>query len=194
MPRPLVYLPGFNSGPQSEKSQQLRTAFPSIVVASYDTWNPDRGYAQLCDLIQPLLAARPLLVGSSLGGFWAYHLANQWQLSSVLINPCMTSEISLKPSIGAVQNFYTSQSGVLTAKDLSKYANYQHAGSAPTTVLHEQGDELIPYQESVANFADLPNAKLILPAGGNHRFTHMQLLLDEIRLSLNAGAPVTRSI
>lgn len=184
--RPLVYLPGFNSGPQSEKSQQLRAAFPTAVVASYDTWHPQHGYRQLCELIQPLLADKPLLVGSSLGGFWAYHLAQAWQLNSVLINPCMTPEVSLRPSIGAVQNFYSGETGVMTADDLLHYADYRHSGQTLTTVLHEQGDELIPYQESVANFAGLAHVRLILPAGGNHRFTHMGLLLDEIRNLLAA--------
>ena len=188
----LVYLPGFNSSPLSEKSHQLRQEFGELHCAEYDSWHPDRAAQQLQSLLRPMLADAPLLIGSSLGGFWAYHLAAQHGLRCVLINPCMQPERSLHHAIGAVQNMYTHETGTLTVDDLARYPAYRHAQPVPAamcTVLHEQGDEVIPYQESVTNFSG--QARLITPAGGNHRFTQMPLLYAEIRrlLAIPARPP-----
>lgn len=174
----IIYLPGFNSGPQSEKSAQLKRHFPQLVAASYDSWNPDRGFRQINALIRPMLPQRPLLVGSSLGGFWAYQFAKKYALGCVLLNPCMTPEVSLRPSVGNVENMYSGEKGILTLEDLLKYPNYRLPGTARCTVLHEKGDEVIPYRESVENFEG--RAKLILLEGGNHRFVNLDVAIREI--------------
>lgn len=190
MTKPIIYLPGFNSGPQSEKSVQLKQAFPGLVAATYDTWNPDNGFKEIDALISPLLQTKPLLVGSSLGGFWAYQFAKKYALKCVLLNPCMTPEVSLQSSIGKVENFYTGETGILTLEDLLKYPGYRFPGSAPfneltyCTVLHEKGDEVIPYQESVENFEG--KAKLVLLEGGNHRFAQLDAAIREIRALQNS--------
>ena len=183
----LIYIPGFNSGPQSEKSSLLKQAFPTLTVASYDSWNPEQGYQQLNSLISKYGRQQLLLIGSSLGGFWAYQLAKQYSLDCLLINPCMSPEISLRSSIGVVENFYTHEIGVLTSEDLQKYPSYRFANpewdeSTRCIVLHEKGDEVIPYQESVTNFGKTARLKLL--EGGNHRFAHTDVLINEIRTLL----------
>ena len=183
----VIYIPGFNSGPQSEKSSLLKQAFPGLTVASYDSWNPDLGYQQLDNQLRSFGKQDLLMIGSSLGGFWAYQLAKQYALDCLLINPCMSPEISLRSSIGVVENFYTHETGVLTPEDLRKYPSYRFANpewdeSTRCTVLHEKGDEVIPYQESVTNFAKTARLKLL--EGGNHRFAHTDVLINEIRALL----------
>lgn len=191
MHNPIIYLPGFNSGPQSEKSIQLKLHFPGLVAAIYDTWDPDHGFKQIDALIHPLLQDHPLLVGSSLGGFWAYQFAQKYALKCALLNPCMTPEVSLRPSAGKVENFYTGATGILTLDDLHKYPGYRLTANAPCmahtrcTVLHEKGDEVIPFEESVKNFAG--KAKLVLLEGGNHRFAQLDVAIREIRELLNSN-------
>lgn len=175
---PILYLPGFNSGPQSEKSARLRQRFPQLRALGYDSWDPERGAGQIAAALDPLLAARPLLVGSSLGGFWAYQFANRHGLACVLLNPCMTPEVTLRPYIGAVEHMYSGERGELTLAHLCKYAGYRVAGNARCTVLHETGDQLIPYQESVQHFAG--RARLILLPGGDHSFTDLAAAMREI--------------
>lgn len=155
-----------------------------MIVADYDTWNPDKSYQQLEKLITPYLARNPLLVGSSLGGFWSYQLAKKHNLRCVLLNPCMTPEITLRPFVGEVENMYSKQKGYMPLEYLLKYPSYRFPGNAQCVVLHEKGDELIPYLESVENFTG--KAKLILLEGGNHRFTALPVAIEEIR-KLQAG-------
>src|SRR5690606_8671048 len=96
------------------------------------------------------------------------------------LNPCMHPEITLKPDIGIVENMYTGEKGTMDEGDLLKYGQYRLTGEpAECVVLHEKGDELIPYQESVANFEG--KAKLVLIEGGNHGFEHLQAAIEEIR-------------
>ncbi|WP_137718780.1 YqiA/YcfP family alpha/beta fold hydrolase [Methylobacillus flagellatus] len=181
----LIYLPGFNSGPQSEKSQQLQQAFPGLQVASYDSWHPQQAYLQLDALIQA--AEDPVLIGSSLGGFWAYQFASRLGLRCVLLNPCMHPERSLRYAVGKVTHYYSGETGVMTDADLDQYPSYRvapHPRFDPMqhcTVLHEQGDETIPCQESVDNFSG--RARLMLIEGGHHRFARLDIAISEIRAS-----------
>lgn len=178
MKNALIYLPGFNSGPQSEKSAQLKLQFPHLIIASYDTWNPDNGYRQLDALLRPELDKNLVLIGSSLGGFWAYQFARKYGLKCVLLNPCMSPEVTLLPFVGAVEHMYTKEKGILQPDDLRRYTAYRCSGSAQCTVLHEKGDELIPYLESVENFTG--RAKLVLLEGGSHRFVNVHRAIEEI--------------
>ena len=182
MKNSLIYIPGFNSGPQSEKSAQLKLHFPQLIVASYDSWNPDNGYRQIDALLRPELDKNLVLVGSSLGGFWAYQFASKYGLKCVLLNPCMSPEVTLRPFVGAVENMYSKEKGILTAEYLLRYAAYRFSGNARCTVLHEKGDELIPYRESVENFTD--RAKLVLLEGGSHRFVNVHRAIEEIETSI----------
>ena len=176
----IIYIHGFKSSPLSEKSMALQAAFPGLVAADYDSLHPDTGFQQLDDLIRPHLRDNLVLVGSSLGGFWAYHFACRYGVKCVLLNPCMHPEISLLQHIGEVENMYTGEKGILTEWDLSRYPNYRLNGASHCTVLHEKGDEVIPYEESVANFKDV--AYLMLLEGGNHRFEQLDVAIEEIRI------------
>ncbi|WP_025869362.1 YqiA/YcfP family alpha/beta fold hydrolase [Methylobacillus glycogenes] len=176
----LVYLPGFNSSPASEKSSLLRKHFPHVIVPEYNTWDPQVSYAQLSALIAPLQAQGLVLAGSSLGGFWAYQFASCHHLPCLLINPCMQPERSLQQYLGKVENYYSGEQGMLTREHLAQYAQYRMPGRPRRiTVLHEQGDELIPYQESVQNFVG--KARLILPGGGHHRFARTDLIIESLQ-------------
>lgn len=182
----LIYIHGFRSSPLSEKSKAFSEVFPGITLATYDTLHPDIGFAQLDEIISKALPGKPILIGSSLGGFWAYQFAKRFALKCVLLNPCMRPEITLKPDIGVVTNMYTGEQGTMDELDLLKYDQYRLDGEPSTcVVLHEKGDELIPYQESVANFEG--KAKLVLIEGGSHSFEHLEVAMQEIKLLLPKG-------
>jgi uncharacterized protein len=176
----IIYIHGFKSSPLSEKATALKAAFSGLIAADYDTLHPDTGFGQLDELIRPHLRENLVLVGSSLGGFWAYHFACRYGLKCVLLNPCMHPETTLPQFIGEVENMYTGEKGILTGRDLARYPDYRLVGAEHCTVLHEKGDEVIPYQESVANFAD--TAYLVLLEGGNHRFEQLDVAIEEIRI------------
>lgn len=110
----------------------------------------------------------------------------QYGLKCVLLNPCMHPEVTLYPYLGLVENLYTGERGYMQASDLQQYARYRMDGHADCVVLHEKADELIPYQESVANFSGW--ARLILIEGGSHRFEHLDIAIAEVRALLSTQA------
>lgn len=177
--RQLIYIHGFRSSPLTEKGQMFQRTFPSIVLASYDTLHPDQGFRDLDAIVREAMSRRPILIGSSLGGFWAHHFASKYALACVLLNPCMHPETTLRPYLGPVENLYTGERGHMEESDLHRYASFSCATPDHCIVLHERGDELIPYQQSVAYFNG--RAKLVLIEGGSHRFEHLDAAITEIQ-------------
>jgi uncharacterized protein len=176
----LIYIHGFRSSPLSEKSRAFKKLFPELILATYDTLHPHVGFQQLDDIVRDALPQKPILIGSSLGGFWAYQFAKRYALKCVLLNPCMNPEVTLKPDIGLVTNMYTGERGLLDEGDLQRYEQYRLSGEpAACVVLHEKGDELIPYQQSVSHFEG--RAKLVLIEGGSHSFEHIEVAVQEIK-------------
>lgn len=99
----------------------------------------------------------------------------------------MHPEQSLHRYLGKVENFYTGEQGLLTTEHLAAYKQYRMPGHpSRLTVLHEQGDELIPYQESVQNFVG--KARLILPGGGHHRFARTDLIIESLQQLITYSA------
>ena len=89
----LIYIHGFLSSPQSQKArevaeyiaqQQLPVELQAPALPNY----PGAAHRQLVDLVSAQPEGRPVaLIGSSLGGFMATALAEQFGLPAVLVNP-----------------------------------------------------------------------------------------------------------
>ena len=89
----IVYLHGFNSGGQSHKAAWLREHLaPAPVFApSYPAHRAREALRVLRKFIRRLRRENPrsrklMLIGSSLGGFWAQYLAPEFDARMVLIN------------------------------------------------------------------------------------------------------------
>ena len=50
-----------------------------------------------------------LVIGSSLGGFYAYYAASRFDVPAVLINPSITPWVTLKDHIGIHKRYYTGE-------------------------------------------------------------------------------------
>lgn len=85
----ILYIHGLNSSPASRKAQQLLAAMQRIGLQAQLCMpalhhHPRQAIAQLDELIAEL--GQPVLVGSSLGGYYATHLAARHGLKALLIN------------------------------------------------------------------------------------------------------------
>ena len=89
----VVYIHGFNSSPASFKAQQVRKAWSQLGLPAEQLLipelhhHPQQAIAQLQVAIERL--ERPVLVGSSLGGYYATYLAERYGLQALLINPAV---------------------------------------------------------------------------------------------------------
>ena len=184
----IVYLHGFNSGGTSGKATWLRQNLPDITVLSptYPVHRVDAAPKFLRDYFSRIRAEHPndkklLLVGSSLGGFWARHLAPELNAGMVLINPGIHPDVELLDVVGPNKNEATGEEYVLTAEQVKALARCKHPHcdpKVPTLLLLDEGDDLLNYRAAQAYYRDC--GKTIIYPGGSHRFDHMAEALPEI--------------
>ena len=166
----IVYLHGFNSSPQSHKAQ---------VMARYMA---ERGRAAdyACPALPPLAAdavreaektiagKKPVcFVGSSLGGFYATHLAEKHDAKAVLINPAVDPHVGLRAYLGPQRNLHTGEPYELTEAHLEQWRSLYAPRVTPQRYLLivETGDEVLDYRKAVQRYA---GAEQIVVEGGDH--------------------------
>ena len=109
---PLLYIHGLNSSPASSKARILQAVMQRIGLAGQLRipalhHHPRQAIAQLQQAIAEL--GRPLLVGSSLGGYYATFLARQHDLPMLLINPAVLPHRRFAGYLGEQCNHYTGE-------------------------------------------------------------------------------------
>ncbi len=121
----LLYLHGFNSSPASKKARQLVHACEQLGVAGQLRvpalhHHPREAIAQCEQAIAELGA--PLLIGSSLGGYYATHLAEHHGLKALLINPAVLPHTRFDGYLGPQQNLYSGETWQLTLEHIQALA------------------------------------------------------------------------
>jgi predicted esterase YcpF (UPF0227 family) len=171
----LIYLHGFRSGPQSVKAQHLR-AFLARQGRAGDLWcaqlppGPLDAIALIESVLCPALAAgdEVALAGSSLGGFYALHLAEKHGLRAALINPAVVAPKSLVDYVGEHEHMYTGEVFRFEQEHVDQLAALNIAAiTRPERylVLLETGDEVLDWWQAALK---LRGANMIVHAGGDH--------------------------
>lgn len=143
--------------------------------------SPAAAIALADDIIAKLGAGRTAtLVGSSLGGFYATHLAEKHGLKAVLINPAVVAAIELERYLGPQTWLYTGESFEFTRQHIEALRALEVPHLADPSrywLLAEEGDETLDYRQAVARYA---GAKQTVLPGGDHSFTRWEDYLDEV--------------
>jgi len=180
----IIYIHGFNSiGPHSAKYAELTKGLPDIVVhaPTYPSNDPDMAIRTLSNFIETHNDEELMLIGTSLGGYYAQYLGRKYGTKIVLINPALSPLDAVEKHLGENTNFYTGEKYVVTTDTLSALAQYDvkdYTHEFGTLVLLDADDEIINYRTASMRYADC--ADVITYAGGNHRFAHMEQALPEI--------------
>ena len=182
----IIYLHGFNSTGDSAKGQFLKEKLPDIdVLTPTYHYDPRLAIPFLESLIQE---QRPqeqpvMLVGSSLGGYYAQYLAHQAKLKVVLINPALMPMSTLHDYLGANTNFYTGEKYTLTQAHLDALLALDIpdpcANPVPTLLLLDEADEVLDYRIAASRYRKC--AEMIIFADGDHQFQHMTASLSRIK-------------
>jgi len=163
----ILYIHGLNSSPASHKASQLSRAMARLglenqlrVPALHH--HPRQAIAQLQALISELGA--PLLVGSSLGGYYATYLAEQHGLKALLINPAVQPHLRFDGYLGPQKNYYSNEDHVHALAELDVAAP-----SDPTRyqIWLQTGDETLDYRDAERYYRA---CALRIQAGGDHGF------------------------
>ena len=183
----IVYLHGFRSSPKSVKAQAMLRAVAALPADRRPTLVvPDLGHAP-ADAIAKVLAIverdadRPLaFVGSSLGGYYATHLAERLGARAALINPAVRPFDDLAPHKGEQVNMYSGERFEVTD---AHFAQLRALAVPRVTrpgryfLLVQSGDEVIDWREAVAHYG---GGWQFVRGGGDHAFQQFEAQIPAI--------------
>ncbi len=179
----ILYLHGFTSGPQSHKAQALGKRMHELGLGD-KFLSPQLPAApkDAIALAEELIRRHGVttVIGSSLGGYYATYLAENFDLKGVLVNPAVVAHLSLQKYIGPQRWLYTGESFEFTLDHVEQLRAIEvPLLSKPERfwLLVEQGDETLDYRDAVRRYL---GARQTVLAGGNHSFTRWNDVLDAI--------------
>lgn len=183
----IVYLHGFNSSPASGKARQLgehmaRLGRQADYLCPALPNSPAEAIALVEAGLTPRCAESITLVGSSLGGFYATHLAEKHGWKAVLVNPAVHAHTLLRDALGAQTNWHTGETWLFTEAHVAELAALDVAAiTRPERylLLAQTGDAVLDFRDAVTYYA---GATQIVEDGGDHGFAgferHFQTILD----------------
>ena len=178
MDRPVLYIHGFASSGRSAKAADLKGRFPEVYAPTL-SHIPELAVETLEQFIAALHPRRPLLVGSSLGGYYALHLCGATGLPAVLVNPVTAIEPPLTEVVGVQHSYFDGSSFEFTAEHVQALQRLKPAAADPARllVLVQLGDEVLDQNTTLER---LSGARSVVEDGGDHAFRNFADHLPEI--------------
>lgn len=174
-----LYLHGFLSSPLSLKAQQLNAYFeqhfPTALLSIPSlAFEPITAIKQAQDALVELKEHTDsiVIIGSSLGGFYATYLAATTEHKAALINPAVRPFDLFANYLGPNKHYYTGVVHELTMEHIEqlKTLNCSYIEQPERMLLLLQtGDETLDYRQAAQLYKHCPSW---LEGGGNHSFKH----------------------
>jgi len=178
-----LYLHGFCSHPDSNKGRLLRKAhedagIPFIAPALHV--GPQKASKIILDSVRGLNPEELVVIGSSLGGFYATWLTEQLGCRAILLNPAVSPWNVVGENLGKhelteigvtieVVPSHVEELQRMRTRSLKHPRNYM-------TFLGNQ-DEMLDWTEGLFFYKD---TQVRIVEGGDHRFSHFEELIPEI--------------
>ena len=187
----LIYLHGFRSSSQSFKARLLKARMQARgrdadFLCPDLSPEPDIAVATVLRDIAP----RPddTLVGSSLGGYYATHLAERHGLKALLVNPAVSPHRMFDGYLGTQKNLYTDETWELTQDHVTALAELevpapQDAGRYQVWL--QTGDETLDYRLAQQYYRA---CALRIQAGGDHGYQGFAQQLPALLCFAGIGA------
>jgi len=187
----ILYLHGFNSSPQSMKTQQTKAYFsrnfPNVNFYSPQlASSPDRVINQLEGLIENSNNKNEqwFFMGSSLGGYFSTYLSEKYQGKTVLINPAVKPFDLMSDYLGEQTNPYTGEVYQVEQHFIESLKSLEQKNISKNNylVMVQTGDEVLDYQQATKKYE---NCQLIVQRGGDHSFIDYSRMLPKIAMFFN---------
>jgi predicted esterase YcpF (UPF0227 family) len=179
----ILYIHGFGSCGEGNKAVSLKRYFGNEQILS-----PDLPPSPLLAIsfLEVLLRENDidLLVGSSLGGYYATYLAERYRKKAVLLNPSTVPYRTLQPYIGIQKRFCDQKPFLFKARYLDDlYTLQTRPVREEYLVLLQSEDEVLDYTKAQIFYS---KHRVIVEHGGNHRFENIDDYLCMIAQFRNA--------
>jgi len=181
----IIYLHGFGSNGNAFKARLIRRLYPEISLYSPDLpMEPTRAVSLVRTFIQKLANSEPcLLIGSSLGGFFALHLHIEQNIPAILLNPVVTPEKDLQRYLGSPESSNRKLLPIPKEKYIRQLRKLSHPAksirSSGLFVYLNRDDEVLDYRVA-QNYFQKSRCNVIINEKGGHVFLNFTDLLPEI--------------
>ena len=180
----LLYIHGFNSSPGSMKvqlsEQYLTKHYSKISFYCPQLFgSPNNAIAQLENILSLKPNENWLLIGSSLGGYFATYLSEKYQYPAVLINPAVKPYELFNDYLGEQENPYTGEVFQVEKHFLNELKLFENKKISKKNylVMVQKGDEVLDYQQAVEKYQ---YCQLVVQEGGDHSFIDYETMLPKI--------------
>jgi len=190
----LLYLHGFRSSPRSAKAQVMARHVAAGHPAVH-WWapqlppSPREAMALVMEGIREWPRGAMVVVGSSLGGFYATHVAAATGCRAVLLNPAVDPARDLARYIGDQTQWHAPEEHFYFKAEYIEELRALEAGALPhperCLAVVAKGDEVLKWEEMVARY---PGSRIKLLEGGDHALSdfevaHLRDVLDFLHLA-----------
>ncbi len=182
----LLYLHGFRSSPQSAKARQVAAWMQSRHPGGH-WWcpqlppSPKEAMQMVADGIAGWPRAAMAVMGSSLGGFYATHVAETCGCRAVLLNPAVNPARDLAKYIGEQTAWHNPQERFFFeprfVDELQALSHGPVARPENYFAVIAKGDEVLDWREMAGRY---PGARMRLLEGGDHAISNFESHLPEV--------------
>jgi len=189
----LLYLHGFRSSPKSFKAQRVaaRVAHEHPEVAWWCPQlppSPREAMRQVMDGVAGWPRQRMAVIGSSLGGFYATHVAETAGCRAVLLNPAVHAARDLSRYVGEQVGWHDpSERFEFRREYVDELRALEHGPVARPRdyfAVIAKGDEVLDWREMVGRY---PGARIKLLDGSDHALSDFDEHIDEVFAFLGLG-------
>jgi len=184
----LVYLHGFRSSPNSSKAVKTGEAVRALSTATHPIeWycpqllaSPKQSMEMVTGYIDSRSTDRVVVIGSSLGCFYANYLAEKYQCKAVVLNPAVWAAKELEPHVGMMTAYDTDEPFDFRSEYIQELRDLQVtslSNPARYFLIAAKGDELLDWREMV-NFY-IGSKQLVLD-GSDHGIADYANHLPEV--------------
>jgi len=172
----VVVLHGFGSALPNGTFKRVYQALHKshwVVGFNYDPWSPGKSFAYWDEEIAPQLEGKRVTVlGTSLGGWWAWQLGNRAGVDRiVMINPVIEPGRYLRKYIGESRYVARRKATYLMTEAITDaYAAVEEPAitEARELLVLARDDEQLDYRWAQTKFAARPDARVVIFDHGGH--------------------------
>lgn len=163
----IIYFPGFGGDKSSKTYLKINEKYKDCGIITYDNINAESAFMQIQNQIKNYLSVKPILIGQSLGGFWAEYFAIQYDLNLILINPSLEPHQSLRK--------YD-----LSEDDLNRFKkfNSKEFSKRKTSIILSKNDTVVDTSPVLEKYKSSANFRYI---EGDHKLVEFETLFEEIK-------------
>jgi predicted esterase YcpF (UPF0227 family) len=172
----VVYLHGFRSSPRSSKAVLTGESVKALstVNQSFEWYcpqllaSPKASMDMVIERIEASTYDRLVIMGSSLGGYYANYLAEKYGCKAVALNPAVRAPRELAPHVGMLTAYDTNEPYDFRPEYIQELSDFQvDAITNPGRyfLMAAKGDELLDWKEMVDFYKD---AEQLVLEGSDH--------------------------